>query len=81
MNSRQWSEMLAREVRENFRPGGVTDEQVLVETFHVRINEILTEEHRNVLRELTELAFQEQDSDKRASYFKIARLVQKRIPN
>jgi len=70
---------MAREIRENFRQGGMT-EKVMVETFHTRINELLTQEHTNVLRELTDLAFQEQDSDKRASYLKAAKLVQKRIP-
>jgi hypothetical protein len=80
MNSRQWSELMARDVREKIDQGGAANESDLVETFCVWVNQILADEHKYVLGEITQLAVQERDAEKRTSYLKMAKLVQQRIP-
>jgi hypothetical protein len=78
--SQQWSEMMAKDVCKNFQDGNAPRETALVEMFGQWINQIVAAENKNFLDEITNLAFQEKDSGKKAGYFKMARLVQARIP-
>jgi hypothetical protein len=77
---KQWAELMARQVCKNFQTGTAPDEKILIEMFHGCISEVLANENKAMLDELTNLAFKEQDSGKRAGYFKLARVIQARMP-
>lgn len=79
-NSQHWSEIMAKEICENFQNGSAPRETALVELFSQWINQIVAAENKNFLDEITNLAFNETDSAKKAGYFKMARLVQARMP-
>jgi hypothetical protein len=78
-SSKQLSESLAHQVHSAFENGKAT-ETSLAETFQKWLSEILALENSELINELTNLACKETDSGRRAHYFKLARMVQGRIP-
>jgi hypothetical protein len=79
-NPQEWSGVMAKEICKNFTSENVPREPALQQMFSQWITEIVAAENKNLLDELTNLAFKETDSGKRAGYFKLARMVQARIP-
>ena len=70
---------MARQASELIQAGPPTEAD-LAEKFEAWIRKILVTENKELLCELTNLAIDEQDSGRRAGYFRIARLVQNRMP-
>jgi hypothetical protein len=77
---KQWADLMARQICKSIQTGSTPNEKMLADMFHGCIAEVLLNENNAMLDELTNLAFKEQDSGKRAGYFKLARLIQARMP-
>ena len=78
MNPRQWSSSMAQQVWQQVQQG--TSEMAIQQTLFDWINHIIAEQQSEFLSDLTSMAMHEQDADRKATYFRVARMVQMRIP-
>ena len=79
MSPRQMSEMMAKEVCDRLHSGEAPNPKTLAGMFNHWLDELVVHEHKSLLDELANLAFQETDDRKKAGYLKLARLVQSRM--
>ena len=69
---------MAQQVWQQIQNG--SSESAVQQTLFEWINHIIAEQQTEFLSDLTSMAMHEQDANRKATYFRVARMVQMRIP-
>ena len=69
---------MAQQVWQQIQNG--SSEMAVQQTLFEWINHIIAEQQTEFLSDLTSMAMHEQDPNRKATYFRVARMVQMRIP-
>jgi hypothetical protein len=74
-------QLMARELQNSLKNGLVIPTEAnLANVLQEMVDDILTREFHEMVTEFTNMAAKESDSGRRAGYFKVAKMLQSRIP-